>query len=490
MKSNHLILTLFIAFLYCLVVPGSEAVAMPTRITLEDDNNRTCKITVLKYTGEPQKDVYAKVFGNINKFEADDNGVITIEYDKSYTYTASIYFNDEPDTYKKTVSLDSEIGEMSVYFERQRDIMEYKRVARVFPIEGMVTDSDGNPIEGATVSVQGTGRRTLTDEIGLFQIEADFNHSVNFRADGMDNKSLPITHFFKDDGDINITMYRKNNWEVYGSAEKMPEFPGGMQAYQDYITKNLVYPEKAKRKKTEGVVVVQFVVETNGFITNPRIARHLEESLDSVAKSLIAGMPRWTPASDFGTAVRCKYSLPVAFKIPKPEPVAPAVKKDSMATHMLAMDSLKHDSLSNDSLPVNLHAAIQPNDSLQQDSLLADSTIQRTATQMDSLAQDSLQQDSTRILTDKDQPTVKVKKRNAFVRFFRWLFGIERRQRKRAEKELMLKAQNDSIHAVDSLVKALPKASMEVSEDSIRLDVDSLNINVKDLEKKAKELMK
>lgn len=471
MKSNHIIFNIFIASLFCLTFSSTVALATTTRHIVEDDNNRTCKITVLKYTGEPQTEVYAKMFGNINRFEADENGVITVEYDKSYTYTANIYFKNESDTYKKTISLNSEVGEIRIYFERTQDIMEYKRTARLFPIEGIVIDSEGNPIEGATVSVQGTGRKTLTDDIGLFQLEGDFNHSVNFRADGMDNLSLPITSFFKDDDDISITMNRKNSWVIYGSAEQMPEFPGGMEAFQNYLTKHLEYPTKALKAQKEGVVVVQFVVETNGSISDPRIARHLEESMDSAAWRLVKGMPNWIPASDFGAKVRCKYSLPVAFRLPKPKPIMP----------MTTIDSLHADSLGK-------HNLVFIKDSLTKEELYLDSLANK-AMKANLTLSDELMQYS-KCVPENVQPSVHEKKQNVFVRFFRWLFGIERRQRKRAEKELMLKVQNDSIHAVDSLVKALPKASMKVSEDSIRVDVDSLNINVKDLEKKAKELMK
>ena len=82
---------------------------------------------------------------------------------------------------------------------------------------------------------------------------------------------------------------------------------------------------------------------------------------------------------------------------------------------------------------------------------------------------DSLKQDSLRMIQDQDQSTVKAKKRNIFVRFFRWLFGIERRQRKRAEREQAL---------TDSLTLK-SKADLKVSSDSIHLEIDSLDIHLK-----------
>lgn len=494
-KSNYINFKIFLLFICCMATSFLEVTAMPTRITLQDNGEATCKIKVLKSTGEPQQGVYAKIFGNYKKFEADENGVITVTYtSSSYTHSATLYFNNASENFHKKVNLDTEAQSMTVYFDRLEEVLEYKRTARLFPLEGMLADSEGNPIEGATVSIQGTGRTTLTDEIGLFQIEGDFNHSIIIRADGMDNLSLPITRFFQDEEGTTLTMQRKNNWEIYASAEKMPEFPGGMKAFQEYLNKHLVYPEKAKKAKKEGVVVIQFIVETNGSISSPRIARHLEESMDSAAWRLIKDMPLWIPASDYGTTVRCKTSLPVAFKIPKPKPVLPSVNKDSLSMDSLALDST--------ALKKGLLA-----DSLAADSLRLDSIAKLALT-----PKDSLQQDST-LLINPDQPTVKVKKRNAFVRFFRWLFGIERRERKRAEKELMMKAQADSIQHVaspangplengnqqitkDSLkttlqtLKQVSKANIQVNNDSVRVEVDSLNIDVKKLKQEAENFIK
>lgn len=490
-KANFIILN--IVLLVCsLGIPVLKTQAMPSRITLQDNEKTTCKIIVLKSSGDVQYNVYARTFGNYNKFEADADGVITVEFTSStYSQNVNLYLKGESEEYKKSVQLDSEKTEITVYFDSPKDILEYKRTARLFPIEGMVTDTGGNPIEKATVSIQGTGRRVFTDEMGLFKIDGDFNHTVVIRANGMNNLAFPITHFLQGEDNFNVTMQPKNGWKIYSSAEKMPEFPGGMTAFQHYLKKNLEYPEKAKKAKLEGVVVVQFIVDTDGSITNPSIARHLETSLDSAAWRLIKNMPKWSPASDYGTRIRCKYSLPVAFKIPKPKPVVPV---DS-----LRLDSLVQDSLAMDSARMKKALA----DSLRADSLHKDSL----AMNQKLMAKDSLQQDSTRMMVDKNQPTVK--KRNIFVRFFRWLFGIERRQRKRAEKALLLKAQTDSILA-DSIalngvpndstfkvtketfkkaLNAIPTNQVQVSKDSAKLQVDSLNINLKQLKEKAEELI-
>ena len=463
---------------------------MNTPITLEDDK-ATCQVTVLKSTGEIQRGVYAKIFGSFNEFEADENGIISIEYVNSgFSHTAKLYFRNGDSDYSKSFEIKTDQNTQTVYFDSQSDIINYKRTARLFPIEGIVIDENGNPIERATVSIQGTGRRTLTDEIGLFNIEADFNHSIVIRADGMDNLSYPITHFLQGDSDNTIILRKKNSYEIYSSVENMPEFPGGMKAFQQYLNKNLEYPSKALKAKIEGVVVVQFVVEKNGEITDPRIARRLETSLDTAALKVIKNMPNWIPASDYGTKVRCKYSVPVAFKIPEAKPVLPIdsmkITKDSLSFRkdslMLSPDSLTMDSLKQ---------ADAINKGLRPDSLKSDS-ISKVLIPID-----SLQQDSTRIFTDKNHPVVKAKKRNAFVRFFRWLFGIERRQRKKAEKAELLQAQTDSLRLkTDSLRLKTDSLNIgngtviKLDSSAIQINTDSLKIDVKEVKEKMKKLAK
>ena len=208
----------------------------------------------------------------------------------------------------------------------------------------------------------------------------------------------------------------------------MPQYPGGMKAFQNYLKRNLKYPPQAKRDSIEGVVVIQFVVERNGRITSPTIVRSLEASMDTVALNVIREMPRWTPAKDHGITVRYKYSMPVQFKIERPKPVPPkpalASKDSIMIQDSLLADSLRTDSVSLQTDSLRLHkdslrlvpdSLRMPNDSLllKKDSLLApaDSLI----APKDSLAQ----------TPNTNAEPQKPKKRNIFVRFFRWLFGIK-----------------------------------------------------------------
>ena len=108
-----------------------------------------------------------------------------------------------------------------------------------------------------------------------------------------------------------------NKEEPYTMVEQMPQFPGGMKALMEYISKNLRYPEDAKQEKTEGRVIVRFTVKEDGSITDVNIIRGVSPSIDAEAVRVLSGMPKWQPGMQNGKAVPTLYTVPVMFKLDK-----------------------------------------------------------------------------------------------------------------------------------------------------------------------------
>lgn len=416
----------FVTFLLCFTF------ILPQNVHGEEDKETEFRITILKTSGEPQVGMILKINGRSDKYLSNEQGVITFQYkiDKSYNRLANIYFpGDETKAATSFVLKETETSK-TIYLNSQEDIASFKQNNKTVTIEGFVKDSSQKPIQGAIISIQGTGRKVLSDEIGLFRIEADYNHPITIRAERMENRSLNITTFLQHpDEPYTVIMYRKNSTRIYSVVEEMPEYPGGMKAFVNYLKRKLVYPPQAKKENLEGVVAVQFVVEKDGRITSPTVVRSLRADMDSAALTAIRNMPNWIPAREHGMRVRCKYSVPVQFKIERPKP---APKKTPLATDTIAApkDSLGTDSLATDSLK----KIVLPGDSLLKDSLRIkpDSLLQRGDSLLlrpDSLTalNDSLvvSNDSIAAQPTTDQPADKPKKRNIFVRFFRWLFGIK-----------------------------------------------------------------
>ena len=416
----------FVTFLLCFTF------ILPQNVHGEEDKETEFRITILKTSGEPQVGMILKINGRSDKYLSNEQGVITFQYkiDKSYNRLANIYFpGDETKAATSFVLKETETSK-TIYLDSQEDIASFKQNNKTVTIEGFVKDSSQKPIQGAIISIQGTGRKVLSDEIGLFRIEADYNHPITIRAERMENRLLNITTFLQHpDEPYTVIMYRKNSTRIYSVVEEMPEYPGGMKAFVNYLKRKLVYPPQAKKENLEGVLAVQFVVEKDGRITSPTVVRSLRADMDSAALTAIRNMPNWIPAREHGMRVRCKYSVPVQFKIERPKP---APKKTPLATDTIAApkDSLGTDSLATDSLK----KIVLPGDSLLKDSLRIkpDSLLQRGDSLLlrpDSLTalNDSLvvSNDSIAAQPTTDQPADKPKKRNIFVRFFRWLFGIK-----------------------------------------------------------------
>lgn len=103
--------------------------------------------------------------------------------------------------------------------------------------------------------------------------------------------------------------------KVFDVVEQMPSFPGGNGALLEYLATHVKYPVVAQENGVQGRVIVSFVVEKDGSITDVRVVRSVDPSLDREAARVVSSMPRWTPGKQNGSAVRVKYNVPVMFKL-------------------------------------------------------------------------------------------------------------------------------------------------------------------------------
>lgn len=103
--------------------------------------------------------------------------------------------------------------------------------------------------------------------------------------------------------------------EIVTFCELMPEFDGGHELMHKFIKENLNYPEDARRNKIEGRVVLQFVVNRDGSLSQIEVLKSLGFGLDEEAIRLIKLMPNWKPGRQNGNLVRVKYTLPMVFKL-------------------------------------------------------------------------------------------------------------------------------------------------------------------------------
>ncbi|CDD93688.1 tonB-dependent receptor [Bacteroides intestinalis CAG:315] len=104
--------------------------------------------------------------------------------------------------------------------------------------------------------------------------------------------------------------------EIFVIVEENPQFPdGGTAGLLQYLGKNIKYPTIPQENGTQGRVTVQFVVNKDGSIVDVKVIRGVDPYLDKEAVRVISTMPKWIPGKQRGVPVRCKFTVPVTFKL-------------------------------------------------------------------------------------------------------------------------------------------------------------------------------
>ena len=188
-----------------------------------------------------------------------------------------------------------------------------------FVVKGLVYDLNVDklsPIVGAVVQVDGTKRGTVTGKDGRFQIEVSHGETLKFAYVGYESTRLCVGKpMAGEDLKIGLLPEGSNPNQSFDVVEEMPEFPGGSDALMKYLATNVHYPEAAEKAGVQGRVIVTFVVDSDGSISDANILKSVDPSLDQEALRLVNSMPKWTPGKQKGKAVRVKYTIPIAFAL-------------------------------------------------------------------------------------------------------------------------------------------------------------------------------
>lgn len=103
--------------------------------------------------------------------------------------------------------------------------------------------------------------------------------------------------------------------EIFVAVQQQAEFPGGQQALMKWLNSNIRYPEAAQQNDIQGRVIVRFVVEKDGSVSQATIAKGVDKDLDREALRVVKKMPKWQPGKNNGVAVRSYFTLPVTFRL-------------------------------------------------------------------------------------------------------------------------------------------------------------------------------
>lgn len=152
------------------------------------------------------------------------------------------------------------------------------------------------------------------------EVSVKYTVPVTFRLQGKeDNKPTPLPAGESDNG-ITVVGYGEQksadtSGQVFAIVEKMPQFPGGEKAINEFISKTLQYPVIAQENGIQGKVVCSFIINQDGSVTDAEVISGVDPSLDREALRIVSAMPKWTPGTQRGKAVRVKYTMPVTFTL-------------------------------------------------------------------------------------------------------------------------------------------------------------------------------
>ena len=108
---------------------------------------------------------------------------------------------------------------------------------------------------------------------------------------------------------------KEEETKVFDVVEQMPSFPGGDAELMKFLSTHIKYPVVAEENGIQGRVICTFVVERDGSITDVKVIKSVDPSLDKEAIRVLKSMPKWIPGKQNGSAVRVKYTVPVTFRL-------------------------------------------------------------------------------------------------------------------------------------------------------------------------------
>lgn len=199
---------------------------------------------------------------------------------------------------------------------QEQPLVQVEETEENVEVVGKVVDIDGKPVIGAAILIRGTKKGSVTDPEGLFRMkDVPVGSWIDVMYVGYKTVSMQVTK--ANASKLSFVMEKENasNGKVFDVVEQMPQFPGGMPALMKWLQDNMKYPKEAQDAKQQGRVIVSFVVEKDGSITNVRVVKSVTPALDEEAIRVVKAMPKWNPGMQNGEPVRVNYTVPISFQL-------------------------------------------------------------------------------------------------------------------------------------------------------------------------------
>ncbi len=190
------------------------------------------------------------------------------------------------------------------YTPREHRIEQMEQEVIVIEEEMMeVTRQDQKPPEAP----KKTEMKVIADMLSIVKNDTKITTEVDFGEFDEDTEIVQI---------VEVKEEEIEDEEIFISAETMPSFQGGdLNVFRNWVQGKLRYPQIAQENGISGNVILQFVIEKDGSLTNIVVLRTPDRSLSEEAIRVLNQSPKWSPGKQRNQAVRVKYTLPVSFRI-------------------------------------------------------------------------------------------------------------------------------------------------------------------------------
>lgn len=194
-----------------------------------------------------------------------------------------------------------------------------REVWQMFYDEGLTVDE----IAEARGITTGTVRKTISNVRSTLRTELrrrffDLRHLIMFILVGLVTGIAVASAIHPNGvvrGAIEHVLGIPEDTTIYNNVEVMPSYPGDMAECYMFVARQMHYPEEAEEKGIEGRVLIRFVVEKDGRLTNFEVIETPDPLLSDEALRVLKQMPKWIPAKNKGKDVRCRYSMPILFRL-------------------------------------------------------------------------------------------------------------------------------------------------------------------------------
>lgn len=194
-----------------------------------------------------------------------------------------------------------------------------REVWQMFYDEGLTVDEIAEA-RGITV---GTVRKTISNVRSTLRTELrrrffDLRHLIMFILVGLVTGIAVASAIHPNGvvrGAIEHVLGIPEDTTIYNNVEVMPSYPGDMAECYMFVARQMHYPEEAEEKGIEGRVLIRFVVEKDGRLTNFEVIESPDPLLSNEALRVLKQMPKWIPAKNKSKDVRCRYSMPILFRL-------------------------------------------------------------------------------------------------------------------------------------------------------------------------------